>query len=193
MNIPLFPLSTVVLPGGLLPLRLFEPRYIDMVKNCFKTNTGFGVCLIKDGQEAGAPALPYSMGTLVSIVDFDQGPDGLLHITAQGEQEFSLISYSANSDNLLMGDIETYEPGEPTPMLPQYQDLARKLSVILQFAEPNVIYNEKHLDNADWVCNRLLELLPLSAPSKFEMLQLLDGQSRLNALSNLQIEFSSDT
>ncbi len=192
MQIPLFPLSTVVLPDGLLPLRLFEPRYIDMVKNCFKTNTGFGVCLIKDGQEAGSPALPYSMGTLVSIIDFDQGPDGLLHITAQGEQEFNLSSYSVNSDNLLIGEVELYEQGEPTPMTPEYQDLAHKLSVILQFAEPNVMYKEKHLDNANWVCNRLLELLPLSASSKFEMLQLMDGKSRLNALSNLQIEFSSE-
>jgi len=192
MQIPLFPLSTVVLPGGLLPLRLFEPRYIDMVKNCFKSNTGFGVCLIKDGQDAGAPALPYSIGTLVNIVDFDQGPDGLLHITAQGEKEFSLSSHSVNSDNLLIGEVELHEPFEPTPMTPEYKDLANKLSVILQFAEPNVVYKEKHLDDADWVCNRLLELLPLSSPSKFEMLQLMDGKSRLNALSNLQIEFSSE-
>jgi len=73
MQIPLFPLSTVVLPGGQLPLRLFEPRYIDMVKNCFKTGTGFGVCLIKDGADAGQPAQPYPQGTLVAIVDFDQG------------------------------------------------------------------------------------------------------------------------
>ena len=81
MQLPLFPLSSIVMPDGLMPLRLFERRYIDMVKNCFKTDTGFGVCLIKEGNEAGEPSTPYPIGTLATIIDFDQGSDGLLHIT----------------------------------------------------------------------------------------------------------------
>jgi len=174
-----------------LPLRLFEPRYIDMVKNCFKTGTGFGVCLIKDGTEAGQVAQPYPHGTLVSIVDFDQGSDGLLHITTEGQQEFSLLSYAANEDNLLIGEVQMHELSTPTPMNQEYKRLAQKLSILLQYVEPNIRYIDKQMDNADWVCNRLIELLPLSAESKFELLQLPDNTSRLNALAGLQIEFSS--
>jgi len=191
MQIPLFPLSTVVLPGGQLPLRLFEPRYIDMVKNCFKTSTGFGVCLIKDGADTGQPAQPYSQGTLVEIVDFDQGSDGLLHITTEGQQEFSLLSYTTNNDGLLIGEVQLHEQGSPTKMNAEYKKLAQKLAILLQYVEPNIRYADKQMDNADWVCNRLIELLPLSSESKFELLQLPDNTSRLNALAGLQIEFSS--
>lgn len=191
MQIPLFPLSTIVLPGGRLPLRLFEPRYIDMVKNCFKTGTGFGVCLIKDGSEAGQPAQPYPLGTLVSIVDFDQGPDGLLHITAEGQQEFSLLTFTANPDELLIGEVQLHEQSAPTQMTSDYKKLSHKLAILLQYVEPNIMYENKQMDDADWVCNRLIELLPLTVESKFELLQLPDNTSRLNALSGLQIEFSN--
>lgn len=191
MEIPLFPLSTVILPGGLLPLRLFEPRYIDMVKNCFKTETGFGVCLIKDGREAGATAQPYPQGTLVNIIDFDQGADGLLHITAEGQQEFNLLTYAANSDNLLIGEVQLIDAAEPMKMNASYSDLSSKLAVILQYVEPGIKYAEKQLDNPNWISNRLLELLPLSAASKFELLQLPDTRSRLDALVGLQIEFTN--
>lgn len=191
MEIPLFPLSNIVLPGGQLPLRLFEPRYINMVKNCFKTESGFGVCLIMDGQDSGKPAQPYPQGTLVKIVDFDQGPDGLLHITAEGQQEFNLLTYAVNSDDLLIGEVELIETSTTMPMNSAYTDLSRKLSIILQYVEPNIMYQDKQLDNPDWVCNRLLELLPLSSASKFELLQLPDTQARLDALVGLQIEFTN--
>ncbi len=190
MELPLFPLSTVVLPGGKLPLRLFEQRYINMVKDCFKNNTGFGVCLIRDGSEAGTPAQPYPQGTLVSLIDFDQGPDGLLHITAEGQQEFSLLTYAANSDGLLVGEVQLIELGEPPAMEEAYQDLSRKLAIIMQYVEPNIIYETKELDNAEWVCNRLLELLPIAAPAKFDILQLPSSKDRLDALAGLQIEFA---
>lgn len=190
MELPLFPLSTIVLPGGQLPLRLFEPRYIDMVKNCFKNDTGFGVCLIQDGGETGTPAQPFPQGTLVKIVDFDQGPDGLLHITAEGQQEFNLLTYAANSDDLLIGEVQLLEPSEPTLMNASYTELSKKLAIILQYVEPSITYKEKKLDSPDWICNRLLELLPLSATSKFELLQLPDTRSRLDALVGLQIEFT---
>jgi len=171
---------------------LFEPRYIEMVKNCFKTESGFGVCLIKDGKDTGQPAQPYPQGTLVKIIDFDQGPDGLLHITAEGQQEFNLLTYAANSDDLLVGEVQLLETNKPIEMNPAYTDLSRKLAIILQYVEPNIMYPDKQLDNPDWVCNRLLELLPLSAASKFEFLQLPDTQTRLDALVGLKIEFSNE-
>jgi len=191
MEIPLFPLSTIVLPDGLLPLRLFEPRYINMVKECFKNETGFGVCLIKDGHEVGVPADPYPQGTLVSLVDFDQGDDGLLHITAQGQQEFNLLSFEKNDEDLLIGQVALFDTGEPTPMADEYKALGEKLAIILDYVEPSIVYKDKRFDEPDWVCNRMLELLPLTAPSKFELLQLPSNKARLDALLSLQIDFSS--
>ena len=190
MELPLFPLSGIVMPEGLMPLRLFERRYIDMVTSCMRSGTGFGVCLIRDGREAGRPAEPYPLGTEVEIVDFDQGADGLLHITARGVREFRLLTWAANDSQLLIGEVEPRESGPPTPMEPEFETLAQKLDLILRYVEPDVAYPDKRLDDADWVCHRLLELLPLAPPAKFELLQMGDNSERLEALASLQIEIA---
>ena len=99
MRLPLFPLSSVVLPDGIMKLRLFERRYIDMVKEpASATGTGFGVCLIKSGNEAGVPSEPYPLGTEVELVDFDQGEDGLLHIVTRGTRTRSACLSFAPDD-----------------------------------------------------------------------------------------------
>lgn len=190
MQIPLFPLSSIVMPEGLLPLRLFERRYIDMVMNCFRTDTGFGVCLIKQGTEAGVPSRPYPMGTLVSIVDFDQGADGLLHIVARGEREFRILTHAPNDAGLQFGEIEFLPDRTPVAMRPEFENLASKLHLILQYVEPDFSYPETRLDDADWVCHRLLELLPLTPAARFELLQMEDNRDRLEALASLQIEIA---
>ncbi len=183
--LPLFPLSNLVMPGGLLPLRLFEPRYIDMVKNCFKTDTGFGVCLIREGSEVGNVSIPYPRGTHVRIVDFDQGEDGLLHITAQGVEEFTLSDYSVEPNGLLIGQISLMMPVPVTALPQQYHSLASKLDAILHYVQSHISYPEKLNDEADWVCNRLLELLPLDTKSKYSILCLSDVHERLAALDDI--------
>ena len=190
MQLPLFPLSSVVMPGGLMPLRLFERRYIDMVKDCFRNGTGFGICLLKSGREAGAISEPYPLGTRVSIIDFDQGSDGLLHITAKGEEEFRVLTYSASDTGLIIGEVEALEPKPATPMEADYELLAKKLELILSYLETDTRFEEKHLDDADWVCHRLLEVLPLAPEAKFELLQIPTNAQRLHALSGLQIEIA---
>jgi len=190
-ELPLFPLSSVVMPGGLLPLRLFERRYLDMVTDCFRDGTGFGVCLLKSGQEAGGQSEPYLRGTSVAIIDFDQGSDGLLHITAEGDKEFQLLKHWQKDDGLIMGQVDFIEPGPNTPMSSEVEVLASKLKLILSYMEPSIQYTEKHLDNADWVCHRLLELLPLDPPSKMEILELPNNAERLAALASMRIEISS--
>ena len=190
MELPLFPLSGIVMPGGLMPLRLFERRYIDMVTACMRGGTGFGVCLIRDGREAGQPAEPYPLGTEVEIVDFDQGADGLLHITARGVREFSVLTYAADDSQLMIGEVEPRPSAGPTPMEPEFETLAGKLDLILRYVEPDFSYPEKHLDDADWVCHRLLELLPLAPPAKFELLQMESNRERLETLASLQIEIA---
>lgn len=190
MQLPLFPLSSIVLPDGLMSLRLFERRYIDMVKECFRNNTGFGVCLTQNGREAGELSTPYPLGTTVSIIDFDQGADGLLHITAKGQDEFRLLTYVSNDVGLLIGEVELLQPKSSTIMEPEYELLAQKLELILGYLESDIRYEERHLDDADWVCHRLLEVLPLAADAKFELLQMDTNRERLSALCALQIQIA---
>ena len=190
MQLPLFPLSSVVMPGGLMPLRLFERRYIDMVKECFRNNTGFGICLIKTGGEAGVASEPYPLGTRVSIVDFDQGADGLLHITARGEEEFNILTYASSDTGLIIGEVEVLPDKRPTPMEPEHELLANKLELILSYLETDTRFEEQHLHDADWVCYRLLEVLPLAPEAKFELLQMSSNGERLEALNGLQIEIA---
>jgi len=188
MQIPLFPLSSIVMPDGLLPLRLFERRYLDMVSACFREGTGFGVCLLKSGTEAGGHSEPYPRGTLVNIIDFDQGADGLLHITALGQQEFTVLEHWQLENGLFMGDVNFLDAALPTAMAAEFEPLANKLGLILSYVEPGIHYPEKLLDNADWVCHRLLELLPLAPPSKMELLELPSNADRLQALAAMRIE-----
>ncbi|NIV18523.1 MAG: peptidase S16, partial [Woeseiaceae bacterium] len=107
MRVPLFPLRTVLYPGGPLPLRIFEPRYIDMVSKCIASDSPFGVLLIKSGTETG-PATTYDIGTLARIIDWYQGSDGLLGITAIGEQRFRLKASSREPDGLAIGEVEIF-------------------------------------------------------------------------------------
>jgi Lon protease-like protein len=122
MQAPLFPLNTVLFPDGPLPLRIFEPRYLDMISGCMKQDKPFGVLLIKDGHEAG-PATTHSVGTLARVTDWYQGSDGLLGITAIGTERFRLQSVEQQSDGLNVGEIELLPPIEPLALPAAYRAL----------------------------------------------------------------------
>lgn len=192
MNIPLFPLSSIVLPGGRLPLRLFEPRYIRMVSECMKKESGFGICLSRPQDSSDLDVQPYPIGTVARVVDFDQGSDGLLHITVLGEQEFTVASFNAESDGLLVGEVELQNRPETSPMPSAYSGLAVKLSQILDHLEPHISFPDRDLDDAEWVCNRLLELLPIEADHKYEMLSSFDTGSRLKALDEMAFTIAEE-
>lgn len=190
-QIPLFPLPTMVLPGGLLPLRLFELRYIDMVKECFRNDTGFGVCLSRPSGQSAVEE-PYPHGTLVSLIDFDQGADGLLHIVAEGKQEFQLNDFSVEPSGLVVGEVSYLPLPNPQPLPDEYASLGVKLGVILDYVDEHIQYPTRKLDDAAWVCNRLLELLPLDARVKFDILNLINLDDRLNAIDALQFSVESE-
>ena len=101
-----------------------------------------------------------------------------------------MLTYAPDDSQLLIGEVEPRPPGEPTPMTPELETLAQKLDLILRYVEPDIAYPDKHLDDADWVCHRLLELLPLAPPAKFELLQMSGNGARLDALASLQIEIA---
>ncbi|MEW6353592.1 MAG: LON peptidase substrate-binding domain-containing protein [Pseudomonadota bacterium] len=178
-EIPLFPLHTVLFPGGILPLRIFEPRYLDMVSRCLKTGTGFGVCLISAGTEAGRAASVYPLGTLMTITDWHKREDGLLGITVHGEQRFAVRAQHVESDQLIRATVEMIA-NEPYVELPEdYAQLAELLrGAFEQINHPYENVAQK-LSDASWLSCRLAELLPLNLDLKQELLQMNDPLQRL--------------
>ncbi len=182
-TIPLFPLNTVLFPGGVLPLRIFEPRYLDMVSNCLRTETGIGVVLIKEGSEVGNAARPYEVGTMTSICYWNKRKDGLLGVTLRGEKRFKIISQSVEPSQLIMAEVELLPDEIESPVLEEYQHLVNMLQEIIGQLEPPYSTMPVHYDNANWVSARLVELLPLELSNKQRFLQMENPLERLAELS----------
>ena len=183
VTIPLFPLNTVLFPGGVLPLRVFEPRYLDMVSNRLRTETGIGVILIKQGSEVGKAAEPHDMGTMTSICYWNKRKDGLLGVTLRGEQRFKLISHQVESNQLLMAEVELLPDEAQVPLTDEYQHAVELLRQIITQLEPPYTTMPTQYDDAGWVSARLVELLPLQLSEKQWFLQLQDPFERLVELS----------
>ncbi|HPO24408.1 MAG TPA: LON peptidase substrate-binding domain-containing protein [Arenimonas sp.] len=179
-ELPLFPLNTVLFPGGILPLRIFEPRYLDMVKDCMRNNHGFGVCMIIQGEEVGQNTASAALGCEARIVDFDQTPDGLLAITALGERRFHVEQVKIRSNGLVMGEVSWLAAAQDVALAPEYFVLSQILQRVLDKAE--ISFDKKQLEDADWVSWRLAEWLPLSNLERQELLQESDAQLRLQNL-----------
>ena len=184
MQVPLFPLRTVLYPGGPLPLRIFEPRYLNMISSCLRTESQFGVLLIKSGGEVG-PATTYDVGTLARIVDWYQGSDGLLGITAIGGQRFRLISSSRQDDGLNIGEIELLD-AENSLLLPEeYRPLADILSGVLDDLGRLYESLERKFEDAGWVGYRFAEILPISPEEKQSCLEIDDPVRRLKLMKEV--------
>jgi len=181
-TIPLFPLNTVLFPDGILPLRIFEPRYVDMVSECMRLDSGFGVCLISEGPEAGKVAECHEIGTLARIIDWDNGDDGLLGITTQGMERFRILTKHVRSNQLLEGNVEFIDEDDPEEIPVEYQlmaDLLRKIGE--KFELPYQSEHEKFMDAA-WVGCRLAELLPIEPDDRQLLLEINDPILRLKKL-----------
>jgi len=182
----LFPLKTVLFPGGLLPLKVFEQRYIDMTKACLKDNRAFGVCLITQGEEVATPAgtAPEvaNVGTLARITDWDMPQLGILHVATRGETRFQIRRHAADASGLLIGEV-TPIPAEPALALAEnYQPLANLLELIATRVGPQNCPAEREYGDASWVGYRLAELLPLPLHIKQSMLEINDAEVRLQVL-----------
>lgn len=165
-------------------MRIFEPRYIDMVSKCIANDSPFGVLLIKIGSETG-PATTYDIGTLARIIDWYQGSDGLLGITAIGEQRFRLKSSSREPDGLAVGEVEIF-PTESRLMLPdEYRPLADILSGVLDDLGRLYESLEKKYDDAGWVGYRFAEILPISPEEKQSCLEADDPVRRLEMMRDV--------
>jgi len=184
-DIPLFPLSAVLFPGGPLNLRIFERRYLDLVRDCSRSGSGFGVCLILEGREVGEPALPAAIGTLARITDFCTLPDGLLGISAEGGERFQVASTRVRSDGLMHGEVRFW-PDEPIVAIPPEHGLLATIleRLVEQIGGMLAKVERARFDDASWVGFRLAELLPLAQPEKQHLLQMTDPLQRLTQLQH---------
>ena len=186
-SVPLFPLQTVLFPGGPLPLRIFEPRYLDMVSRCVKGSEPFGVVLLADGlqgSEIASEVQPKTQatGTLALISDWYQGADGLLGITAVGRERFRLLGMSRLDDGLNVGDVEVL-PAEPEAPVPaEFALMPELLRAVIDDLGEAYQGIEQRFDDASWVGYRLAEILPIDLEHKQYCLELDDPLARLEFL-----------
>lgn len=181
-TLPLFPLNAVLFPGGPLKLRIFEARYVDMIGRCMREGLSFGVAMIVEGVEAGGVARTVETGTSARIVDFEQLKDGLLGITAIGDQRFHIESSQRQADGLNIAQIQ-WLPAEPAVPVPNECDyLVQLLQHALPQLAPAYDFTPVLYDDASWVGSRLVEILPLPLEEKQRCLEMPDPLQRLEYL-----------
>jgi Lon protease-like protein len=180
--IALFPLHTVLFPGGPLPLRIFETRYTDMVRRCMREQQPFGVLLIQEGDEAGDVATTATVGCTARIADFHTLHDGFLGISCVGVQKFRVLRVWRASDGLNMGEI-SWLPADRELALPErYSHLADTVRRALEDLSEHYEHVERKFDDAAWIGARLTELLPIELADKQALLELDDPIERLDTL-----------
>lgn len=184
-RVALFPLNVVLFPGGLLPLRIFEPRYLRMVSECLRGDLPFAVAAIVEGSEVGGLAATAQTGTLARIIDWQQEEDGLLGLLCEGEQVFSLGEVEVEQDQLLRAEVERLPLAVPQPMPDDLSWMAELLDDLLgRMGEPygRLAVSEP---SADHVAARLIELLPLPLDEKQALFEIGDAAQRLHRLCGL--------
>jgi Lon protease-like protein len=185
-TLPLFPLGLVLFPDGPLPLRIFETRYLDMVKRCLKGGEPFGVVLIREGAEVGAeePRIE-SVGTSAEITDFHQLKDGLLGLSCVGRRRFRIRERHRQADGLHVAEVEWIEP-EPVMAVPQrHLPLVELLKSVLPELGGPYAKMPVRLDEAAWVGHRLAEIMPIPLTDKQVYLELSDPVERLDGIAEL--------
>lgn len=182
-TLPLFPLNTVIFPGGRLPLKVFEQRYLDMVKQAIAGNTPFGICAIRDGTETGTPATPHAIGTVVRITDWDMPQTGILHIDTQAQERFVVRGTHIEPGGLIIGTVDEVS-SESAVAVPD--DLELAVEILRHIVDE---YGEAHFPlphdfgNAVWVGYRLSEVLPLKLGIRQNLLEMNDSITRLRILT----------
>jgi Lon protease-like protein len=180
---PLFPLHAVLFPGGLLPLRIFEPRYVDMVRRCLRGENPFGIVLIHEGTDISTAVSTAGVGTSARIVDFQPLADGLLGILCRGERRFRVVTHAVQADGLHCAQVE-WLPEPPAAAMPaEYQAMVPVLRQAMASLDNVARFVESHYDDPGWVSNRFAELLPLDQLTQQRLLEMDDAVARLRLLA----------
>jgi len=184
LRIPVFPLNTVLFPGGVLPLKIFEQRYLDMTKACLRDGTAFGVCLINDGNEVG-PAFPAEVGCIARIEKWDMPQLGIFNLVTRGGERFRLLNTETEPGGLLVGEVVLMDAEPPVPVDARHERCVEVLRQLVErfgaehFPEPH------RYDDASWVSYRLAEILPFDRFEKQRMLVGNDAIARLDRVLQL--------
>jgi hypothetical protein len=188
LEIPIFPLGTVLYPEGLLPLRIFEQRYLDMTKICIRDDAPFGVCLIREGIEVGPAAVPHSIGCTARIAEWDVPHLGLFHLVTRGEAVFRILEQWTTKSGLVQAQVECADPQPPLSLPPEHEILAELLAKIMAKVGAERFPSPSRMDEAAWVGYRLAEVLPLETDTKQ---RLLEARDPLAALGELKVFLES--
>lgn len=194
MRLPLFPLRTVLFPGAVLPLRVFETRYMDMVRGCLKTGSPFGVCAILDAHsEVGPGAQPALLGCLAHIRQWDMTQLGVLTLRVVGGDKLRVLATHTQADGLLVGDVELRAPEAECDLGARHAACRRVLEGLLATVPEAPSADElgpaieppRRPHSAVWAGHRLAEWLPLPIPEKQALLELDDPLARLDRLETV--------
>ena len=179
----IFPLNTVLFPEGLLPLRIFEQRYLEMTKACLRDDRPFGVCLIREGNEVGQAAVPEPVGCLAKIVHWEMPHTGVFQLLARGEERFRIVESRTQPNQLISASVETL-PAD-TGREPVDPDCGNLLRALIDKAGAERFPAPLQLDDAAWVGYRLAEILPVDAASRQALLELTNAQERLAVIKQI--------
>lgn len=186
IQLPLFALNTVLFPGGILPLKVFEQRYVEMTKRCMRDNSHFGVCLIREGREVGDPAVTASIGCTASITQWEVPHPNLFHLVAAGERRFRIVRTEVAALGLLVCEAEllSEETANEAP-----DALCHKvLTALIERFGAERFPTPLRLDDAAWVAFRLAEVLPLSMAVRQQLLETETSAARLKVLRGILSE-----
>jgi uncharacterized protein len=194
-SLPLFPLGTVLFPGGILPLRVFEVRYLDMIGRCHRAGAPFGVVCLTQGSEVrqpGAKEAFCSVGTLATITEFDTPQPGLLMIRASGTQRFRITSRDQLKHGLWVADVERLPADQSVPVPPDLRATADALGKLIESLQQRTgaeahmpLQGPWRLDDCGWVANRWCELLPLPTEMKQRLMELDNPLVRLELVGDV--------
>ncbi len=186
MNLALFPLNTVLFPGCLLDLQIFEARYLDMLGRCMKQGEGFGVVCIVEGEEVGEAAERFAaIGCEALIRDFQQLPNGLLGIRVEGARRFKVSRARVLADQLTVAEVDWLADGPERPLLAAHADLAALLNALAEHPLVAALGMGAAVGGQAALANRLAYLLPLAAEQKLQVLALDEPLERLELLQEL--------
>jgi hypothetical protein len=186
--VPLFPLQTVLFPHGALPLKIFEQRYMDMAKRCLKAEAPFGVCLIAEGAEVGAPAEPKAVGTLARIISWDMEQLGVLKVVVHGGERFRVLRHWAEPSGLVQGEIELLPDLAPQPVPDDCAGLVGLLRAIVADLGAAAPPPPHRYDDAAWVGHRFCEVLPIPNTARQMLLELDDAASLLQIVRKYLVQ-----
>lgn len=181
-SIPIFPLSTVLYPDGMLPLKIFEQRYLDMTKACLRDASGFGVCRIEEGSEVGAPAAPAATGCSAAIVGWEMPHLGLFHLNTRGQQPFRILGRTVRKDGLIQAEVEFLEDQSGDLDAQSFALCRSVLEQIVDRIGTGYFHAPIDYGNPRWVSYRLAEVLPLELPEKQLLLETRSDAERIARL-----------